>query len=188
MRKWFDALIGEFGFECHKNFISSTFGVILHKKVVSFSFYLGAIGLLVKKWIGLEAAVFVAFLLLIAGEFFTGIKASIKEGNKIESKKFGRVILKMMIYTGIIGIINTFKNDLPVPSFFGYEVNIYEWIYFSVVNLILVQLIISVFENLSRLGYKETSRVFKVITIALDKWFHLEEKTDSSNNDTPKIS
>ncbi len=187
MRKAVDALIGEFGFECHKNFISSTFGVLLHKKAIYFSFYIGALSLFIKKWIGLEAAVFVAFLLLIAGEFITGIRASLKEGKKIESKKFGRVILKMLVYTGIIGVINTFKNNLPVPSFLGYEVNIYEWIYFSVVNLILVQLIISVFENLARLGYKESSRIFKFISLAMDRWFKLEENKTQEENNLPKI-
>lgn len=182
MFKSLDLLIGEFGFECRKNFVASTFGFLLHKKSVAFSFYLGALALFIKKWIGLEAVVFVSFLLLILFEFITGIKASLKEGKKIESKKFGRVILKMLVYTLIIGIINSFKNNLPCPSIFGYDINIYEWIYYSVVNLILVQLIISVFENLSRLGFKETSTIFKVISNKLEKWFNLNEK-EKDNGD-----
>jgi len=184
MRNAIDSLIKEFGFDCHKSFISSTFGFLLQKKTISISIYLGAISMFIKKWVGLEGVVFATFLALIIFEFITGIRASLKEGNKIESKRFGRVILKMLIYTTMIGMLNVFKNNLSVPSIFGYEFNVFELVYNIVVYGILLQLFISVLENLSRLGYKETSKLFKVVSSIFDRWLKLEG-TESENK--PKI-
>lgn len=190
MKNAVDSLIREFGFDSHKNFVSSTFGFLLQKKTIAISVYLGAISMFIKKWIGIESVVFATFLGLILFEFFTGIKASLKEGNKIESKRFGRVILKMLIYTIMIGMINIFRNNLNAPSIFGYEFNVFELIYNIVVYGILLQLFISVLENLSRLGYKETSPLFKVVSRIFDRWLKLDdsiEKKDSEDENKPKI-
>lgn len=190
MKSAINSLIKEFGFDCHNNLISSTFGFLLQKKTISISLYLGAISMFVKKWVGIEGVVFATFLGLILFEFVTGIKASLKEGNKIESKRFGRVILKMLIYTTMIGMINVFKNNLHSPSIFGYEFNVFELIYNTVVYGILIQLFISVLENLSRLGYKETSKLFKIVSRIFDRWIKLddsEDKKDSEDENKPKI-
>jgi hypothetical protein len=52
------------------------------------------------------AMVFVAFCVLLCLEFITGVLASLKEGGKIESKKFGRFIFKVFIYTLMISVVH----------------------------------------------------------------------------------
>ena len=106
-----------------------------------------------------------------------------REGNKIESKKFGRFILKILTYTLIIGIINVFRTRLEVPQVFGQSINIYAWIFYVSFNMIIIQLIISVFENLARLGYAESNKIFKALSLKADKWFDFNEK----NNETKEI-
>jgi len=163
----------EFGFKSFLDYFQSCFKWGISSSSVVLSLTFGALASNFELIIGLEPVVYLAFVLLLFMEFFTGIKASLKEGKKIESKKFGRIILKILTYTILIGIINIFKTRLPVPKIFDSEINIYSWVFYTVINLIIIQLIISVFENLSRLGYKESSKIFGVIGKASEKWFKL---------------
>lgn len=178
MRYLLDKLIGEFGFRTSLEFANSTFGFTANKPILLISFSLGFIGTAIENFLGLDPMVYIAFILLLFLEFFTGIKASVREGRKIRSKKFGRVILKLLIYTMIIGIVNIFRVKLTVPKAFGVEVNIYSLIYYSSLNLIIFQLILSVFENLARLGFKESSRIFLFLTSKFDKWFDFSNQNE----------
>lgn len=176
MFKSLDLLISEFGFINCKNFIASTFGFCLNKKAITLSILLSGISIFIERFIGLTPLAFTCFIILLFLEFLTGIRASLKEGRKIESKKFGRVILKLVIYTLIIGIINTFRKDINVPVIFNKEINIYSAIHFVTINLILIQLLISLFENLSRLGFEESSKVFRIIKKIAQKWIDFDKK------------
>jgi hypothetical protein len=168
--------MSEFGFSSFTDYISSSFKWGLSVKPLFISITLGTVATYFEKFIGLEPVVYLSFISLLTVEFFTGIKASLKEGVKIESRKFGRIILKIMTYTAVIGMINIFRTRFASPVIFGMTINIYQWIFYTVLNLIVIQLIISIFENLSRLGYKESSRIFKFITKRVDKWFKMDEE------------
>lgn len=176
MLKSLDIFISEFGFPSCKNFITSTFGFCLNKKAFVLSVFLSGFSMFIEKYIGLTSLVFTSFVTLLFLEFITGIKASLKEGKKIESRKFGRVILKLVIYTLIIGIINSFKNDIIVPVIFNQQINIYSAIHFITINLILIQLLISLFENLSRLGFEESNKIFRVLKKIAAKYINLDKK------------
>jgi hypothetical protein len=168
-------LMQEFGFKTSTDFLLSTFGFSIKKSVLLMGGFFGFLEVAVKDFIGLDPLVYISFVILLFLEFLTGIKASVKEGKKIQSKRIGRVILKIMIYTLIIGIINIFSTKLFIPKVLGYSLNIYSVIYYSVLNLIIFQLLLSVFENLTRLGYSETNQVFKFLTKKADKWFSLDD-------------
>jgi len=176
MLKSLDIFISEFGFPSCKNFISSTFGFCLNKKAFVLSVFLSGFSMFIEKYIGLTSLVFTSFIILLFLEFITGIKASLREGKKIESRKFGRVILKLVIYTLIIGIINSFRVGINVPVLFNKEINIYSAIHFVTINLILLQLLISVFENLSRLGFEESNKIFRILKKITDKYINFDKK------------
>lgn len=173
MKNAITAFMQEWGFDNFSEFISSSFG-FLKPNIFILSVSLGGVALAFESFIGLTALVYCAFALLLMLEFFTGIQASLHEGIKIDSHKWQRVILKLAIYTLIIGIINIFKEKLEVPVWFGTEINIYAWIYYTILNLFVVQLLLSVLENLSRMGYDETSAIFRAIKNGLHRWFKLE--------------
>jgi phage-related holin len=160
-------------------FFSSTFGFFIKKNVFLLSITLGCVAEFTHDMLGLDPYVYSAFVLLIALEFITGIKASLKEGKKIQSKRFGRVILKLGVYTMMIGILNIFSTRLYVPELFGQRINIYAIIYFTMLNLLTSQLILSLLENLSRLGFEETSKIYKAIAKILKKYFDLGSDEDS---------
>lgn len=173
----------EFGFDCSTEFVNSSFGFCISKPILIVGFSTATISTFVENYIGLDPLVYIAFILLLFMEFLTGIKASVKEGVKIQSKRFGRVILKLLIYTILIGIVHTFRARLEMPSFLGSRVNIYSWIYFLTINLIVLQLILSVFENLNRLGFEESSKIYNSISKLIKKWFKLVDTKDLNKGD-----
>ena len=139
---------------------------------------LGTIAAFIEAFVGITPMAYLAFIMLVIFEFFTGVRASIKQGKKIESRKFGRMIVKLSTYTTVLGILNLLKVNLNVFSIMGTTVNIYEWIHYVVLNMILIQLIISVIENLSRMGMMEANKILVVIKRKFEKWFDLDAERD----------
>lgn len=178
MRQSIDTFMSEFGFNGVSDYLGSCFHWGASSKPLILSVTLGSFATYFEQFIGLEPVVYVAFLVLLISEFITGVRASVKEGKKIQSRKFGRFILKILTYTLMIGLINIFRTRLHIPVIFGQNINIYAWIYYVVLNMIIVQLIISVFENLSRLGFAETNRIFRAIKNASKKWFKFEDNDE----------
>jgi len=164
-----------FGFESMSDLGGSLFhyksGMLLILKTGSI---FGFLATLIEKFIGVEPAAYAAFLMLIMMEFATGLSASLKEGCKIESRRFGRMIVKIAIYSVFLGILNIFKNYLSIPTVFSFEIDIYAFLFYVTLNSIIVQLVISVFENLGRLGFMEANLVLRVIKKHLDKYFKLD--------------
>jgi phage-related holin len=173
MKNHINNIMQEFGFHSSMDFLSSTFGYLTKPPVLVVSFSFATIGTIVEKFIGLDPVVYLAFIVLLFVEFFTGIRASLKEGKKLYSKRFGRVILKLLVYTTLIGVIHIFKTRLDIPKIYDFEINVYSMIYYAVLNLIVIQLILSVLENLSRLGYKESSKIYKAISNILNRYIKL---------------
>jgi phage-related holin len=173
-------VLQDFGFISIDDFVQSTFQVKNINFVLVYSMIATSIQYYCEQFMGLAPTLYLSFLLLIAIEFITGIKASIKEGNKIESKKFGRFIFKIAVYSFMIGIVNTFKQNLSPIELFGATFDIYKTIHYVVLNMISIQLLISVFENLDRLGYKESFGIYKVIRNLFNKF--LAEGLDKNKN------
>lgn len=176
------AFMQEWGYNNFTEFTTSTFGY-MKPKILALSGGLGVAAVKFEEFIGLTPIVYIAFALILIMEFFTGIKASLKEGTPIDSNKWQRVILKLIIYTLVIGVINIFKDHFVIPEIMGFEINIYAWIFYTVINLVVVQMILSVLENLSRLGFEETSAIFKVIKQKLNKWFKLDVNERGNNEE-----
>ena len=179
MPKFLTHILQGFGFENLADLGQS----VIHTSVgfpavIKTSLILGTIATFIEQFIGLAPMAYLAFILLVILEFITGIKASLKNGKKIESRKFGRMIIKIAAYTIILGIVHIFKTFLLVPEIFGYGLNIYEWLYYVILNMILVQLIISVVENLSRMGLMEANKMLVVIKKQISKWFDLDVERD----------
>ena len=163
--------IKDWGFVSMEDLFQSTLHYKNYKPMLGMSFTFGTLSALVDKILGIELMVYLAFLLLLGIEFVTGIYASIKEGKKIQSKRLGRFVAKVIIYTCMIAIVNTMK-----VSFIQDKVGvIYDFIYWTILHLISIQLIVSVFENLSRLGFQESSRVFKKINKLMSKYFDMKK-------------
>ena len=161
------------GFTDTTDIMTSTFHTDKSWKAIAVvSSILGSLAYFIEQYVGLSVTAYVAFLVLLIIEFITGIKASVKHGKKIESRKFGRMIVKIGLYTTILGIVHVMKGAIE-SSF-----DIYDWVYYVVFNMVVIQLIISVFENLSKLGFSESKGIIGVLRKKLNKWFDLEDPKD----------
>lgn len=166
-----------YGFKDSVDFLESTFHMSAIKMILLSSITLGTVALKFEAIMGIVPIVYAVFVILIFLEFGTGIKASLKAGKKIQSRKWGRMIVKISVYSMMLGFINILSVHVGNINLKVIQINIYEWLYYIVFNMIVIQLIMSIFENLTKLGYKETSRVFRVVAKRFEKWFELD-KTD----------
>lgn len=180
-------LLKGFGFENLNDFSSTTFKIFYTPNavnLVSLSGILGTARLFIENSLGMDIIVFAAFVFLIIAEMQTGIKAAIqKKGERIKSRKIGRMILKIGIYSFILFILYSFSSKMKNPTVLGFEVNPFEWLYYVVFTSIVFQLVISWLENLSILGYHEAKGLVGVILRKYNKWFEFDGTKDADKSD-----
>lgn len=160
-----------FGFEDFWDFLRSTFGHISTMQGVSFSVICGAISTFCHHFLGFDLFVFTAFTVLNVMEFRTGVKASKKKGQKVESRKMGRMFLKVGTYVTIIGILNIFQSHLAFPSVFNYELDPFIALYWIFFAGVIFQLLISLLENLVALDYAEAKGVLGIVVRKFNQYF-----------------
>ncbi|CAA0144712.1 Holin [Tenacibaculum maritimum] len=167
-------LLDGFGFENLMDFKTSSFGYITIN-VVKCSTVLS----LVKTLFGVDWLFFLAYVCLIAFEWYTGVQASFKKGQKHQSRKLGRMILKIGVYSGLLFILNGFKTTTKMPHIEGFELNPFSWLYWIVLFVIIWQLLISVLENLEVLEFEWASKLIAIINIKVNKKLGLDDKGNS---------
>lgn len=150
--------------------------------VLKISVLLGTFRELVELYIGLDILVLSCFVFLIVAEWYTGVKVDvIKRGNKFKSRKSGRMILKVGTYVSILFVLYTFSSKTQQLEFVGFEINPMKWAYYIVFVWIIFQLLISWFENLSALGYKEMKGLVGILLRKGNRWFEFDGTKDGDN-------
>lgn len=150
---------------------------------LSLSGLLAALRTLLFDYTGLDLAVFMAFIVLLIAEFFTGLKVARRKRNeRFQSRKMGRMILKIGVYMLLIALLHAFAEKMAVPALFGMQINPFVWLYHAVFMAIVFQLFISWLENLGALGYKETHTLIGLVLRKFNKWFEF----DGSKNNGPE--
>lgn len=150
----FNYYLQAFGFNGKYEYLNSTFGYI-DLKVISVSFIIGILKTFIGDSLGFNLFVFMAFVVLNMLEFWSGIKVAKKRGVIIESRKMGRMFLKVGTYVLIIWMLNMFMQHLDFPVIFGYELDPFFAMYWGFLIAIIYQLLKSLAENYQALGYKE---------------------------------
>lgn len=174
-------LLQGFGYADVNDFKRSVFRLLNGDDSIGWSFW-SMIGGLLTYITGLYPIVFLAFVLLIFAEFWTGIKVALRvRGEKIQSRKMGRMFLKVGVYIFIITLLNLFSKQVAAPEILGVDLNPFIWLYYAVFFGITAQLLISWVENLSMLGYKETKGLVRVISKAFGKYFEFDGEKDNSD-------
>jgi len=143
------------GFKDTASFVESTFHPNNINVSLIMSSIFGCIAYFIESFLGFEAMVAVAITILFTLEIVTGIKASLNEGEYFSSKKLGRGFLKIMIYMMMIGAANLLALHIKIKPILGWEFNYYEWIHYTSMNFVILQLFISNIENFNRLGWTE---------------------------------
>lgn len=146
-----------FGFKNFSDFFTSTFGYMYKSEAISMSLLVGYLSAFLKEFFGFPLAVFSAFVILNILEFKTGVDASKKKGNKVESRKMGRMFLKVGTYLMIIWMLNAFQTGLQFPQIGDFEFDPFIVMYWAFLAGVIYQLFKSLLENLVALGYEEAN-------------------------------
>ena len=168
-----------FGFENWLDFKISTFGFVAIKTVKSATLMAGLLSFIDTAF-GFNHKFLIAYVVLIIGEWITGVLASHNRGEKHESRKLGRMMLKVAVYSLMIYIPNTFQKESQFPEVMGYEIDPFMWLYWVVIFVIIWQLLISVLENLDSLKFKFAGVLIKLINKKAYQNLNLDENDNSS--------
>ena len=176
-----------FGYDDSQDFLSTIFKIFYIDKshiLLFLSALLGTFRIFTKDYLGLDFAVFMALIFLIVAEVWTGTKVSVlKKGERIQSRKIGRMLLKIGVFVSILYVLHAFSSNMKSPSVLGLEVNPYEWLYYIVFTGIVFQLLISWLENLASLGYSEANGLVGIILRKYNKWFEFDGTKNPDKNE-----
>ena len=184
MIKILEFILAAFGFSNWYEFKESTFGFIMSLKIISLSALFATVSTVINDVFGFSHLFLVAYILLLIFEYLTGVIASIKRKEKHESRKLGRMLLKIAVYLVPIYILNTFQKEVEFPSIADYEIDPFKWLYWTVVLVIVWQLIVSLLENMEQLNFKYAGILLKIINRRFYKKFELEEEEKKSKGKT----
>lgn len=178
-------LLYGFGFNHLHDFTKSTFGFVYSSfLIIKWDLILSFIISTIPVLLGFNHAFFYAFCMLGILEYWTGIRASFRRNEKHESKKLGRMLLKMATYAVLLHILNLLNKNTEFPEVGGFEFNPFNWLYWSVLIAIIWQLLVSVLENLATLNYQFAGVLLKIINKKFYKHFELDDnEKDTINND-----
>lgn len=175
--KTLNYILQGFGFMNWTDYKTSSFG-FMTEKVISMAAIGAVITSFTTELFGITPFFCIAYVVLILFEWQTGVKASLKRGEKHESRKLGRMILKIATYSIPVYVLNTFQKEVVFPVVLGYEIDPFVWLYWTVLLVIIWQLLVSLLENLEQLGYRYPTVLLKII----NKRFYSHFDIDGSNS------
>lgn len=173
-------LLEGFGFRDMADFRFSTFGFMGSNALMNWAAIAAAFATFTHAFFGFSTSFLIAYVVLILFEWITGVTASLKRGEKHESRKLGRMFLKIIVYSLLIYIPNTFSKEAQFPEAFGYEVDPFLWLYWVILFVIIWQLVVSILENLDSLKFKFAGVLLKIINRKFYKNFDLEDESRKS--------
>ena len=109
-----DSLYKSVGYKDSTDFFQSVFHTEQWKPIAAIVSTLTAIAAFCEAMLGIKALVIFAIIVLYSLELFTGIKASIKEGEPFNSKKFPRGWVKLFIYFSLIFCANIYNMEILI--------------------------------------------------------------------------
>lgn len=177
--KTINYILQGFGFKDSQDFLKSTFGFINSSLFIKMDVVLSLIISTVSFLFGFNHLFLTAYVILLGFEWWTGIRASKKRGEKHESRKFGRMLLKIATYLVPVYILNTMAKNTEFPEFLDFSLNPFKWLYWVVLLAIVWQLFVSLLENLEALGYRYPKVLLKIINKKFYKTFDLDDENKS---------
>ena len=183
--KLINYILQGFGYLDFHDFLTTTFKMFYFGNLKLFfglAISLGTIREFIITSTGLDIIFWAVFVFLIIAEWQTGLKVDvIKRGNKFQSRKFGRMVLKIGVYITILLALFALSETTKKITFIGFDVNPLGWLYYVVMIAIVFQLVISYLENLGNLGYKEARGIAGIVLRKYNKWFEFDGTQDGDN-------
>jgi phage-related holin len=169
-----------FGFSSLDEFLKSAFGFIYTStSIIKIDLIVAFIFSTVSFLFGFNHLFLMAYVVLLVSEWYTGVQASLKRGERHESRKFGRMILKIATYLVPIYILNTFAKNADFIKIMDMELDPFAWLYWAVLLGIIWQLLVSLLENLDSLGVRYAKTLIRIINKKFYKQFELDDGDNS---------
>jgi hypothetical protein len=168
-------LLEGLGFKNYIDFKVSTFGFITFHLIK-----LSALLAFIETIFGVDWVFLIAYSVLIGLEWWSGVQASYSKGEKHESKKLGRMLFKLAVYSSILFVLNTFERRVQFPVIFNYEIDPFSWLYWTALIVIIWQLLVSLLENLEVLKFPFAGKLLRIINNKFYKQFELDNEDNSS--------
>jgi len=146
IKNFFNYIVVNFGFSGVDEFYNST----VHYRLAILTIPFSLISSVIQMYTGLGYLTLVSFAVLVLMEFLTGIYASKIKKIPIESKRFSRFGLKLLVWILLIFIINSLKieysNKSDITSLMAH--GLFTWLHGALYVYINLEYLISVLENL----------------------------------------
>lgn len=157
----------QFGFKGISGFLQSILTPDFLAYAAKIAAFFGLITTGIEYYVGLPKGLFIAFVLLFAVDFLTGLQAAHAQGFIIKSKKIPRIVIKIITYLVILTIVNSLHAEDTALKL------LYSWTFWTVFHVIVLQNIRSIFENLHNSGYKSASLIHKMLNNKYVKQFEM---------------
>jgi hypothetical protein len=148
-------LVSSAGYRDVHHFINSAFHPQMAGTCAGVSAFFAGLAYYFNAVFGIVLPVGIGIILLFGLEFYTGLKASRKEGLKFDSELFGKGWFKLFVYMLMIGVSHAMAENIVIKPIFGVTFNVYEWLHYGFYNYIIINLFWSNLENFKRLGWTE---------------------------------
>lgn len=156
MKTLFTKLVTSAGYRDMNHFLDSAFHPQMAGTCTGVSAFFAGLAYYFNEVFGIVLPVGIGIIVLFGLEFYTGLKASRKEGKKFDSELFGKGWFKLFVYMLMIGISHAMAVGIEIKPIFGIKFNVYEWLHYGFYNYIIINLFWSNLENFKRLGWTET--------------------------------
>ncbi len=180
-------LLQAFGFANFQDLSKSTFGFVTTKAL----FINGVLGFLITLFnsipfvFGVEQSFFLAYVGLVVFEWVSGVWASLNRGEKHESRKLGRMLLKVFVYSLLIALLNQMTHiNIPESVTWLEVINPFKWLFWVMISIIIWQLWISSLENLDSLGFRFAGVALKVINRKFENDLKINRDENSNSKTT----
>ena len=130
------------------------------------------------EYIGIGFVAWLLYMALIVFDLTTGTIVAIKvRKEQFNIRKFARGVLRMMIYTILIGLVHMLSVFMPVPEFMStHGLNPYSWIFYVVLHTTVVLMLMKVLKNAGRLGWLESALILRILHKKLNSWFDISDE------------
>lgn len=146
LKKITNYVVTNFGFHGVDDFYNST----IHHNFTILTIPVTIITTVVERIMGLQYLTLLSFGVLILMEFITGLYASKIKNIPIQSKKFGRFGLKLLVWISLIFIVNSlkmeYKGKTDISGLMAFA--LFSWLHSALYVYVNLEYLISVLENL----------------------------------------
>lgn len=180
IKKACDILAYEFGFKNFIDFMDSLIHVKLFLFTIPAAISIAGIVTWLENNLGMQSMTMAALLALLILELITGLWGAKAKKVKIESRKFARFGLKIIVWFTLFFIVNSLASQYEGKEGIWDSTlhTVYSWSHGTLMIFVTLEYLISVLENFSKITGTNTNPLIAAFRKKLNTWFGTNEEKD----------